>query len=120
MILMWYRTRGSCSLNLALLFGQTCMPMYKLLKFSRRVLLYVLSRDIDSKVIMPSVEDVRFYNKVIGAKHPLCGDVWGAAGRIKLLSEALGDEIKQNRLYNGWTHGHYIHCVFVLCPDGKI
>ena len=57
------------------------------------MLLHVLSRDIDSKVIMSSVEDVRFYNKVIGTKYPLCGDVWGTADGIKLLSEAPGDEI---------------------------
>ena len=27
MVLMGYRTRGSCYQNLALLFGQTCTPM---------------------------------------------------------------------------------------------
>ena len=59
------------------------------------MLLHVLSRDIDSKVIVPSVEDVRFYNKAIGAKYLLYGNVWGEADGIKLLSEAPGDEIKQ-------------------------
>ena len=119
-VLMWYRTRGSFSRNLALLFGQICTPMYTWVKFSRRVSLYVLIRDIDSNIMMPSAEDVRFYNELICAKYPLCGDVQGATDGIKLLSEVLGDEIKQNRLYNSWTHGYYINCVFVFCPDGKI
>ena len=94
MVLMWYCAQGSCFRNLDLLFGQTYTSMYKWLKFSRRVLLHVISRDINSKVIMPSIEDVRIYNEVIGAKYLLRGDVWGAADGIKQLSEAPGDEIK--------------------------
>ena len=79
MVLMWYRAQGSCFRNL---------------EFSQRVLLHVISRDINSKVTTPSVEDVRIYNEVIGAKYLLRGDVWGAADGIKQLSEAPGDEIK--------------------------
>ena len=58
-----------------------------------KVFLHVLNRDIDSKLFMSSVEDVKFYNKVIGAKYLLCGDVWGAADEIKLVSESPGDEL---------------------------
>ena len=39
MVLMWYLTQGSCTRNVALIFGQTCTPMYKWLKFARRVIL---------------------------------------------------------------------------------
>ena len=43
---------------------------------------------------MPSVEDVIFYQEIIGAKYLLCGDIWSAANGIKLLSEAPSDELK--------------------------
>ena len=78
------------------------------------VKVFLKSATTCSNPIMTSAEDVRFYNKVIGVKYPLCGNVWGAADDIKLLSEAPSDGIKQNRLYNGWTNGHYINCVFVF------
>ena len=69
---------------------------------------------MDSKVIMPSIEDIRLYNKLIGAKYPLCGDVWSKSDGIKLLSDIPGDDIKKNQLYNGWTHNHYIKYVFCV------
>jgi hypothetical protein len=34
--------------------------------------------------------------------------------------QAALDDITQNIFYNGWTHGHYISCIFVFAPDGKI
>ena len=40
LVLIWYRTRGSCSRNLALCFGQTCTPLYKWVKFSRNILTF--------------------------------------------------------------------------------
>ena len=120
LVLMWYRTRGSCTRNLAMLFGQTSSPMYRWLKFSRKVLLHVLSRDSDSKVSLPTVNDVRFYQAAISEKYPLCHEVWGAADGLKLLIQSSEDEAKQNKNFNGWTHGHYINCCFVFAPDGKI
>ena len=120
LVLMWYRTRGSCARALSLLFGQTSTPMYKWLKFSRKVLLHVLSRDLNAKVIPPTVDKIRFYQNIIGSKYPLCSDVYAAADGIKLLIQQSGDEQKQNRFYNGWKHGHYVNCIFVFCPDGKI
>ena len=26
----------------------------------------------------------------------------------------------QNRFYNGWTHGHYVNCLFIFALDGRI
>jgi hypothetical protein len=34
--------------------------------------------------------------------------------------KASMDDMTQNMFYNGWTHGHYISCIFVFAPDGKI
>ena len=120
LILVWFRTRGSCSRNLAILFGLTSTPMYRWLKFGRLVLFHVLSDDDDSKVVLPTMDKIRFYQEVIGDKYPLCSDVWGAADGLKLLIQKADCEMKQNYHYNGWLHSHYINCVFVFCPDGKI
>ena len=53
-------------------------------------------------------------------KYLLCKDVWEAADGLKLLIQSTEDEGKQNKNYNGWTHGHYINSVFIFAPDGKI
>ena len=84
-------------------------PLYTWLKFSRKVLLHVLSRDPDSQVRLPTVENAQFYQAAIGEKYPLCADVWEAADSLKLLIQSTEDESKQNKNYNGWTHGHYIN-----------
>ena len=119
LVLMWYRTRGSCARSLAMLFGLTSSPMYVWLKFTRKVLLQVLSSDEDSKVILPSLEKVQFFREVIALKYPLMGEVWGAVDGLKLLIQKAVSDRKQNQLYNGWTHGHYINCVFVFAPTVK-
>ena len=61
LVLMWYRTKGSCARSLALMFGQTSTPMYRWLKFSRKVLLHVLSRNEDAIVRLPTNEEVSFF-----------------------------------------------------------
>ena len=33
LVLMWYRTRGSCARSLSMIFGQTSSPLYTWLKF---------------------------------------------------------------------------------------
>ena len=117
---MWYRTRGSCARSLSILFGLTSSPMYVWLKFSRKVLLQVLSTDDDSKVVLPTREKVQFYREVISLKYPLMLDVWGACDGLKLFIQNPTSETKQNYLYNGWKHSHFINCVFVFYPDRKI
>ena len=101
-------------------FGQTSTPMYKWLKFARKCLLHALSCDLDSKVLLPTVLKVIFFQEVIGAKYPLCSDVWAAADGLKLLIQKSTNELKQNYHYNRWKCSHFINCVFVYCPDGKI
>ena len=76
-------------------------PLYTWLKFSRKVLLHVLSRDPDSKVSLLTLDDVRFYQASIGEQYHLCADVWGAADGLKLLIQSTEDEAKQNKNYNG-------------------
>ena len=82
---MWYRTRGSCAHSLAILLGLTSTPMYCWLKFGRKVLLQVLSNDIDSKVVLPTLEKVEFYQEVILLKYPLMTEFWAACDGLKIF-----------------------------------
>jgi hypothetical protein len=47
-------------------------------------------------------------------------DVWGACDGLKLQIEESGNWFIQNQFYNGWTHGHYVSCIFVFSADGRI
>ena len=49
LVLMWYRTTGACTRSLSLTFGQTSTPMYRWLKFGRRILLKSLINDNSAK-----------------------------------------------------------------------
>ena len=120
LVLMWFRTRGSCARALALLFGQTSTPMYLWLKFGRRILLHVLSREKCALISLPEADEVNFFSKVISAKYPVLTNVWAAADGLKLAIQAPTDFRKQNKYYNGWHHSHNINSVFVFSPDGKI
>ena len=120
LVLMWFRTRGSCAKSLAMIFGQTSTPMYKWLKFARRILVACLINDPDARIILPTVAEVRKYQDAIGAKYPEVAEVWAAADGLKLCVEASGNYCTQNMFFNGYTHGHYINGIFVFSCDGKI
>ena len=82
--------------------------MYMWLKLSRKFLLHVLSRDLDSKESLPTVDDVRFYQSAIGEKYPLWYDVWGVVDWLKLLVQSSEDEVKQKKI-NGWMNAWPLH-----------
>ena len=70
---------------------------------------------------MPSRERIEEYKQAVAAKYPLCPDVAFAADGCKLAIEvASNDDSEQRMFYNGWTHGHYVSCIFVFAPDGTI
>ena len=94
--------------------------MYTWLKFGRKVLLYVLSTDIDAKVEIPTLADVAFYKEANGVKYTLILDIWGTYNVFESSIQELGRDYQQNKFYNGWTHGCYINSVFIFSPDDKI
>ena len=120
LVLMWYRTTGACTRNLALHFGQTSSPMYLWLKFGRRILLKSLINDDDAKLDVPNEEKLTTFTEAIGNKYPELPNVWGAMDGLKLNVQESGKVYQQNQYYNGWTHGHYVNSLFVFGPDGKI
>ena len=120
LILMWYRTNGSCTRNLSMMFGQTSTVLYKWLIFGRCVLLHVLSAYAPAKVCLPTAEEVIELKSAVVQKYPTCKDVVGAADGLKLLVEAPINWKKQEKFFNGWKQAHYINCVFLFTVDGKI
>mgnify|MGYP000125822197 FL=1 len=120
LVLHWFRTRGSCARALSMAFGTTSTPLYKWLKFGRRVLLVALQHVPQAKVTLPNGEEVQSYVRAINNKYPVLTDVWGACDGLKLTIQASGNYLKQNHFYNGWTRGHYVNSVLLFAPDGRI
>lgn len=120
LVLVWYRTRGPVTLTLSMIFGQSSIPLYKWLEFSRSVLLSVLIHHEDAMVRKPSDEKLALYFDAIKTKYYKLGNVWAALDGLKLSIQKPDLAIIENNFYNGWTHGNYVNCLFLFCPDGKI
>eukprot|EP00536_Pseudo-nitzschia_multiseries_P013832 jgi/Psemu1/36545/gm1.36545_g len=103
LLLFWFQTRGSAARAVALVFGLTASPMYRWLKFGRKLLLFALQNH-------PA------------AKYPVLAPhrVWGACDGLKVHLQQSGNWMKQNQYYNGWTCGTYVNSVFIFAPDSKI
>ena len=122
LLLYWFRTRGSCARAISWAFGLTSTPTYMWLRFSRRILLYVLQEEPSAKVIEPTRDELETYINAIGSKYPILAEekVWGAADGLKIPLQSSSIYGVQNQYYNGWTGGTYVNCVFVFSPDGRI
>ena len=101
-------------------FGLTSTPMYKWLKFGRRVLLCAIQKHPLVRLAKITEDEIRTYQEAISRKYPILEDVWGACDGLKLPIQASGNWLIQNQYYNGWKAGHYINSVFVFAPDGRI
>ena len=113
LVLMWYRTRGSCARSLALHFGLTSTPLYEWIKFGRRLLLYALQHVPAAKVYSPTPAEVEDYIGAIGAKYPIMGEerVWAACDGLKIRLQHSSHYLKQSHNYNGYTGATYINAV---------
>ena len=122
LVLYWYRTRGSVARSTSMAFGLTATPMYKWIKFGRRILLFVLHNHPSAKIRPPSQEELDSYVSAIGAKYPVLEEekVWGAADGLKIRLQRSSDWSVQNKYYNGWKGATFVNSVFVFAPDGCI
>ena len=120
LVLMWFRTRGALTRNVALHFGQTSTPLYKWLKFARKILLSVLINHPEAAVVTPNDEEIIFYISCIGAKYKYCPNVWAAMDGMKLLVEKSSNDRIQNHFYNSWKSSTYVNSLFLFAPDGRI
>ena len=114
---MWYRTRGSCSRGLAILFGQTSTPMYRWLKFGRMILFKYLINNDDTKLKLPSQEEIQVFKNAISEKYPVLQNVWAAFDGLKLKFQESVNFYIHNHFYNGWAHGHYVNFLFTFAPN---
>ena len=78
LVLMWFRTKGACTKSLALHFGQTSTPMYRWLKFGRRVLLKSLINENSTRLEVPSADKIKLFCEAIGDRYPVLPVVWDA------------------------------------------
>ena len=117
--LSWTRLRGT-TVPLQMIFGMPATSVAIYLKFSRRILIHILSRSRDAAIKIPSAAKIMEYQRTISAKHPRLKDVWCTMDGLKIYLEQSGDPVTQNRFYNGWTCDHYVSAVLVFCPDGTI
>jgi len=90
------------------------------IRFARRILIRVLSRDNRAAVCLPSDADIPILQTAFSDRHASLVDVFCVADGLKLKLQQSGDIIIQNRYYNGWTHDHYVSNVLVFSPHGKI
>ena len=120
LVLVWYRTRGSCARSLVLGFGLTPTQLYKWLKSSRRCLLYVLQHHPAAKITLPSRAGLQSFVDAIYGQQPLLGPVWAVVDGLKLYLGQSSSGPIQNQYYNGWQHGTFINSVSLPTPDGGI
>lgn len=122
LVLYWFRTRGSVARATSMAFGLTSTPMYRWLKFSRRILVYILHKHPLAKVSLPSEDELKTYVDAIGTKYPLlkAEKAWAAMDGLKVPIQQSSNWLVQNQFYNGWTCSTYINSVFVFAPDGRI
>ena len=80
----------------------------------------MLSRDVNSKIGVPSRSRIEVYKEVIKQRHPALEDVGLSMDGLRLASEAPGSFVVQNNYYNGWKHNHCVASIFVFAPDGTI
>jgi hypothetical protein len=119
LVLTWTRTRGS-TMVLELIFGMTQTSILDYLAFCSHILINVLMGKEDAKIKRPAIEKNQEYKQAVLQPHPLLEDVWCTMDGLKLMLECAGDDVVQNRFYNGWTCDHYVGAVIVFCPDGTI
>jgi DDE superfamily endonuclease len=119
LVLAWTRTRGS-TMVLQIIFGMTSTPVSMYLKFGRRILIKVLSKEPSAAIRIPDVDTIMKYQQVIQNRHPNLQGVWCTMDGLKLYLQQAGEASIQNNFYNGWTHDHYVSNVIVFCPDGTI
>jgi len=74
------------------------------------------SVDDNARVKLPTEADVQEFQHDIAVKYPLFEHVYAVADGLKFRLQASGRSEVQNMFYNGWTHGHYVSCVFVFAP----
>ena len=119
LVLVWSRTRGSLAF-LQVIFGLSRTSVEVYLRFGKRLLIKLLSRDVNSKIGTPNRCRVESYMEAVREMHPALEGVGLSMDGLRLSSEAPGSFVAQNNYYNGWKHNHCVASISVFAPDGTI
>ena len=117
--LAWTRTRGSLKV-LQIIFGFTSAPLSRWIRYGRRLLVMCLRHHPDSAIKLPTREEIAQFQVAISSMYTSIPYVYAALDGLKLTLEQAGDDDTQNAFYNGWTCDHYVSCLFLFTPDGRI
>lgn len=117
--LAWTRTQG-CTKSLQLIFGVNKTSLCIYLKFSRRILLHILSDDDKARIMFPSVEKITQMMDVVSQKYPAIPNTVFVMDGLKLNIEKSCVPHEQNAFYNGWQHSHWVVNVLVFDLSGKL
>ncbi|KAH9163691.1 hypothetical protein EDB89DRAFT_1859863, partial [Lactarius sanguifluus] len=67
-------------------------------------------------------QEFQYLNDLITQHHLLLGGEGSGAfcsmDGLRLAVWASGNPDVENAMYNGWLHGHFESCIFVLSPQG--
>ena len=107
-------------MSLQLHFGLSMTNLTMYLRFGRRIVTVVLQGNDYAKIVVPSVETIEDYKRLINAKYSTLHHVWTAMDGLKTPIQQLGSTQTQKYFYNGWKHNHFVTSVFCFCPDGTI
>ena len=99
LVLVWSRTRGSLAF-LQVIFGLSRTGVEVYLRFGKRLLIKLLSRDVNSKIGTPNRCRVESYMEAVREMHPALEGVGLSMDGLRLSSEAPGSFVAQNNYYN--------------------
>ena len=105
---------------LQIIFGLTTAPVSLYLRFGRRILIEVLTREPDAAIRVPDLDTILKHQDAIRLRLPILDGVWCTMDGLKLYLETSSDRTKENNFFNGWKHDHYVGAVRAFCPDGTI
>jgi hypothetical protein len=66
----------------------------------------VLEDELSARIKIPSVEQIREYQEVIGSDFLALNGTLCVADGLKLPIQKFGGESTPNAFYNGWQHSH--------------
>jgi len=70
-----------------------------------------------AKVGTPSVDEIQGYQAIVQEHFPALDGVWCVMDGLKIPIQRSGDELTQNKYYNGWLHAHFVGCVMAFAPS---
>ncbi len=78
------------------------------LRFGKRLLIKLLSVDINSKIGMPLTIRVETYKEAVKERHRVSEDIWLSMDGLRLCADVPGNFVEQNNYFNGWKHDRFI------------